>query len=57
MQGVITHVSNYNIRNACTTTLKNIPENLGLAPSRPSILAICDQLFRDFLRLPTTAGH
>ena len=57
MQGVITHVSNYNIRTACTTTLKNIPENLGLAPSRPSILAICDQLFRDFLRLPTTTGN
>ena len=54
MQGVITHVSNYNIRTACTTTLKNIPENLGLEPYRPRILVSRAQLLLALIRFPNT---
>ena len=32
-------VSNPKTINACTTDLKNIPDNLGLSPSIPSILS------------------
>ena len=55
MRGVSTHVSNLNISTVCTTTLNNIPDTLGLEPSRPIILISRAQLFRAVIRFPTTA--
>ena len=55
--GVITHVYAPKIRTVCTTALKNIPDTLGLYPSLPGILDRRSQLFRAFLRFPTTAGQ
>ena len=57
MWGVSTHVPTSKIRPACTTYLKNIPDNLVLAPSLPIIIDRQAQLFRDFHRLTTTAGQ
>ena len=57
MRGVVTQVFDPIRSTACTTALKNIPETHGLAPSRPSILAIRAHLFCAFRRFPTNAGQ
>ena len=57
MQGVSTHVSNLNSSITRTTTLDNNPYTLGLAPYSPIILTSRSQLFRAFLRSPTTSGQ
>ena len=56
VRGVSTHVSDPKINTACTTILNNIPDTLGSAPSRPSILVSGAQLFRAFFKFPTTNG-
>ena len=55
--GGITHVSAPNSRTAWTTSLKNIPDTLGLYPSIPSIIGRQAQLFWDFYRFPTTSNQ
>ena len=57
MRGVITYVYDLNMSTTCTTALKNTPNNRGLVPYHPIILAIRSQLFRAFQRFPTSSGQ
>ena len=57
MQGFSIHVSDPKINTTCTTALENIPDTIWLTPYLPSILVIRAQLFRDFLKFPTTFSH
>ena len=55
MWGFSNLISDPNKRTSCATALNNNPQTRGMAPSRPSILAIHAQLYLSFLRFPTTA--
>ena len=57
MRGVINHVFKPKISTDCTTTLKNTPKTLGLAPSCPRILVSWAKISHAFFRLPTNAGQ
>ena len=45
MWGIINHVSYPRIITVCITALKNIPDNVGLAPYLPNVIYRRDQLF------------
>ena len=55
MRGVRTHVSHPKSNTAWTIASKKNPDTLGSAPYQPRILVIRNQLFRAFLKFPTTA--
>ena len=54
-RGVSTYFSNPKSSTAWTTTVKKIPEILGLSPSHPSIFVGYSQLLCTIFRLRTTA--
>ena len=57
MQVFRTHVYDPKSNTACNAALSNILDTIWLVPSRSRILVGHAQLFRTFLKFPTTAGQ